>query len=206
MKALSSFQKNPPNLPSGYFLNEHSEFFQKVPINLIKLMGTFSKNSECSFKKYLLGNDWENCFKTHNELTMYPLGKCPFAPSVNTSWLSACILACAGSNAIGAQMEEPPSHIGSPNPGCTSATDGSGPSNPCPWGQAAPHRCAPVWRSVFRHPGSLLKDFGASRRVIRFTLFIHLHLHLVSASSLDPLSHRIRLWCPVVRYACIEMR
>jgi len=23
-----------------------------------------------------------NCYKTHNELTLYPLGKCPFAPSV----------------------------------------------------------------------------------------------------------------------------
>ena len=22
-----------------------------------------------------------NCYKTHNELTLYPLGKCPFAPS-----------------------------------------------------------------------------------------------------------------------------
>ena len=22
-----------------------------------------------------------NCFKTHNKLTLYPLGKCPFAPS-----------------------------------------------------------------------------------------------------------------------------
>jgi len=27
-----------------------------------------------------------NCFKTHNKLTLYPLGKCPFAPSV---WLWA---------------------------------------------------------------------------------------------------------------------
>ena len=28
-----------------------------------------------------------NCYKTHNELTLYPLGKCPFAPSA-TSYLS----------------------------------------------------------------------------------------------------------------------
>jgi hypothetical protein len=33
-------------------------------------------------KKYLVGNDWANGFKTHNELTMYPLGKYPLAPSV----------------------------------------------------------------------------------------------------------------------------
>jgi len=38
-----------------------------------------------SFTKYPLGI-WvgicqANCFKTHNKLTLYPLGKCPFAPS-----------------------------------------------------------------------------------------------------------------------------
>jgi len=30
---------------------------------------------------YLLGMSWANCFRTHNELTMYPLGILPFAPS-----------------------------------------------------------------------------------------------------------------------------
>jgi hypothetical protein len=41
-------------------------------------MGIFQKVP----KKYLVGNDWANGFKTHNELTMYPLGKYPLAPSV----------------------------------------------------------------------------------------------------------------------------
>jgi hypothetical protein len=40
-------------------------------------MGIFQKVP----KKYLVGNDWANGFKTHNELTMYPLGKYPLAPS-----------------------------------------------------------------------------------------------------------------------------
>jgi hypothetical protein len=40
-------------------------------------MGIFQKVS----KKYLVGNNWANGFKTHNELTMYPLGKYPLAPS-----------------------------------------------------------------------------------------------------------------------------
>jgi len=35
------------------------------------------------FTTYLLGMNWVNCFKTHNKLTMYPLGKLPFAPSGN---------------------------------------------------------------------------------------------------------------------------
>jgi len=30
---------------------------------------------------YLLGMSQANCFRTHNELTMYPLGILPFAPS-----------------------------------------------------------------------------------------------------------------------------
>ena len=38
---------------------------------------------------YLLGNDWANCFKTHNKLTMYPLGKWPLAPSVLDQHLAA---------------------------------------------------------------------------------------------------------------------
>ena len=51
-------------------------FVQKVPTGYFG--GYFLKE----LTTYLLGNDWANCFKTHNELTMYPLGKCPLAPSV----------------------------------------------------------------------------------------------------------------------------
>jgi hypothetical protein len=40
-------------------------------------MGIFQKVP----KKYLVGNNWANGFKTHNELTMYPLGKYSLAPS-----------------------------------------------------------------------------------------------------------------------------
>jgi len=32
---------------------------------------------------YLLGMSRVNCFRTHNEFTMYPLGILPFAPSVS---------------------------------------------------------------------------------------------------------------------------
>ena len=31
-----------------------------------------------------VGIGWANGFRTHHELTMYPLGKCPLAPSVRT--------------------------------------------------------------------------------------------------------------------------
>ena len=34
-----------------------------------------------------------NCFKTHNKLTMYPLGKSPLAPSDNTAMRWKCSLA-----------------------------------------------------------------------------------------------------------------
>jgi len=34
-----------------------------------------------AFTTYLLGMSQVKCFKTHNKLTMYPLGKLPFAPS-----------------------------------------------------------------------------------------------------------------------------
>ena len=30
---------------------------------------------------YPVGIGWANFFRAHNELTMYPLGKCPLAPS-----------------------------------------------------------------------------------------------------------------------------
>jgi len=66
-------------------------------VSLGKLVGTFQKHPlfTCRvwagqmggyFLKvptiYLLGMSWANCFRTHNELTMYPLGILPFAPSV----------------------------------------------------------------------------------------------------------------------------
>jgi len=35
---------------------------------------------------YLLGMNWANCFITYKKLTMYPLGKLPFAPSVCIPW------------------------------------------------------------------------------------------------------------------------
>ena len=41
-------------------------------------MGTFEK----ILGMYPVGIGWANCFRTHHELTMYPLGKCPLAPSV----------------------------------------------------------------------------------------------------------------------------
>ena len=34
-----------------------------------------------AFTTYLLGMSQANCFITHKKLTMYPLGKLPFAPS-----------------------------------------------------------------------------------------------------------------------------
>jgi len=34
---------------------------------------------------YPLGMSWANCFRTHNSLTMYPLGILPFAPSASTN-------------------------------------------------------------------------------------------------------------------------
>ena len=34
---------------------------------------------------YPLGMSWANCFRTHNELTMYPLDILPFAPSEMTT-------------------------------------------------------------------------------------------------------------------------
>ena len=33
------------------------------------------------FNTYLVGINWVNGFKTHNELTVYPLGNYPLAPS-----------------------------------------------------------------------------------------------------------------------------
>ena len=61
----------------GYFLKELGAFVQKYLLGI--LMGSFETNSGWSFLKelttYPLDNDWVNCFKTHNKLTMYPLGK-----------------------------------------------------------------------------------------------------------------------------------
>ena len=62
------------------------------------LMGTFKKNPTCARRVFdgqidghfykelimgLVGSLWANWFRTHNELTMYPLGKYSPAPSVN---------------------------------------------------------------------------------------------------------------------------
>jgi len=60
----------------GYFVNEIRGFVYKIPTEYWG--GYFLKEpSICP-----VGICQVNCFKTHNELTLYPLGKCPFAPSV----------------------------------------------------------------------------------------------------------------------------
>ena len=66
-------------------------------VSLGKLVGTFQKHPLFTYRVwagrmggyflkvptiYPLGMSQENCFRTHNELTMYPLGILPFAPSV----------------------------------------------------------------------------------------------------------------------------
>ena len=70
--------------------------FTKCPLG--SWVGTFQKYSPCTqwvkweqidgfFWKilgmYPVGIGWANCFRNHNELTMYPLGKCPLAHSAN---------------------------------------------------------------------------------------------------------------------------
>jgi len=64
---------------AGYFVKELKGFFHKIPSGYI--VDTLPKNKGSLFKKYPLGMSQVNCFSTHNELTMYPLGKLPFAPS-----------------------------------------------------------------------------------------------------------------------------
>ena len=59
--------KNNQDLPAGHFAGGIGGYFLKV------------------FTTYLLGMSQANCFITHKKLTMYPLGKLPFTPSVPPS-------------------------------------------------------------------------------------------------------------------------
>jgi len=72
--------KNDQDLPAGYFAGQIGGYFSKVPcwVWVGGIGGYFLK----AFTTYLLGMSQVNCFKTHKKLTMYPLGKLPFAPSV----------------------------------------------------------------------------------------------------------------------------
>ena len=63
------------NVLSGHIVNEIREFVHNVPTGYWG--GYFLKELIIC----LVGICWANCFKTHNKLTMCPLGKCPFAPS-----------------------------------------------------------------------------------------------------------------------------
>ena len=64
------------------FVKELSGFDQKAPAGYFD--GYFLK----VFTMCLVGFEWEICFRNHHELTMYPLGKCPLAPSVTLSAMS----------------------------------------------------------------------------------------------------------------------
>ncbi|KAF9784726.1 hypothetical protein BJ322DRAFT_1021414 [Thelephora terrestris] len=56
-------------LPTGYMIGGY--FMKELSMSgLGELMGISQKVPNM----YLVGNDWANSFKTHNELTMYPLG------------------------------------------------------------------------------------------------------------------------------------
>ena len=80
----------------GYFVNEIRGFVHKIPTGylvryIVNEIGEFIYNVPTGYwGGYFLeepticpvGICWANCFKTHNELTLYPLGKHPFAPSV----------------------------------------------------------------------------------------------------------------------------
>ena len=68
-------------------LKQTQGFRSKVPTGYFD--GYFLKE----LTTYPLGNDWANCFKTHNELTMYPLGKWPLAPSMKR-WGVVGLLGC----------------------------------------------------------------------------------------------------------------
>ena len=71
--------KNNQDLPAGHFAGQIGGYFSKVPCWVWAggIGGYFLK----AFTTYLLGMSQANCFKTHKKLTMYPLGKLPFAPS-----------------------------------------------------------------------------------------------------------------------------
>ena len=68
--------KIPTGYLVGHIVNEIREFVHNVPTGYWG--GYFSKEPTIC----LVGIYRVNCFKTHNKLTMCPLGKCPFAPSV----------------------------------------------------------------------------------------------------------------------------
>ena len=67
--------KIPTGYLVGHIVNETREFVHNVPTGYWG--GYFSKEPTIC----LVGICRANCFKTHNKLTMCPLGKCPFAPS-----------------------------------------------------------------------------------------------------------------------------
>jgi len=68
--------KTPTGYLVRYIVNEIREFIHNVPTRYWG--GYFLKEPSIS----LVGICQVNCFKTHNELTLCPLGKCPFTPSV----------------------------------------------------------------------------------------------------------------------------
>ena len=53
-----------------------------------------SRAARASGWRVALTMSWENCFKTHNKLTMYLLGKLPFAPSVNWAQFPCSSVLC----------------------------------------------------------------------------------------------------------------
>jgi hypothetical protein len=57
-------------------VKELKGFFQQVPT------GHWGEYFSKVLSMYPVGIQQANCFRTHNELTMYPLGKWPLAPSV----------------------------------------------------------------------------------------------------------------------------
>ena len=80
VKVIRGFIHNvPTGHIGGYFVNEIRGFFYKIPTGY--LGGYFLKEPSIC----LVDICWANCFKTHNKLTLYPLGKCPFAPSVTAN-------------------------------------------------------------------------------------------------------------------------
>ena len=69
-------------VPTGYFaewiVKELKGFFYKVPT------GHCAELFLKVFTLYPVNIGWANCFRTHHEPTMYPLGKWPLAPSVTS--------------------------------------------------------------------------------------------------------------------------
>ena len=93
-------------VPTGYFaewiVKELKGFFHKVSTEhfaewIVKVIkGFFHKvpTGHCAelfskvFTLYPVNIGWANCFRTHNEPTLYPLGKWPLAPSDTGSLLN----------------------------------------------------------------------------------------------------------------------